>query len=158
MYEHMISSFDIDSVSELRTAMLDRPVWRSRVWERLWGKSLKKSEVIWNAWKDVLLNAFKVRKLGFVKSKKVWNQIKIWTLTSLEGAIFMEPEMAEARINACPWILAIAYRRYQLSISIFYFEVPGCAGRVTSASVVRCMYVHSAKKESKHFFKFRFFI
>ena len=38
-------------------------------------------------------------------------------------------------------ILAIAYSRYrskyQLSISIFHFELPGCAGRVTSASVVR---------------------
>ena len=30
--------------------------------------------------------------------------------------------------------------RYQLSISIVYFKVPGCAGRVTSASVVRCIY------------------
>ena len=44
-------------------------------------KSLKKSEIIWHAWKDVLFNALKVRKCGFVKSKKVWNQIKIWTLT-----------------------------------------------------------------------------
>ena len=33
----------------------------------------KKSEIIWNAWKDVLLNAL-----------KVWNQIKIWTFTSLD--------------------------------------------------------------------------
>ena len=43
----------------------------------------KKSEIIWNAWKDVLFNALKVWKWGIVKSKKVWNQIKIWTLTSL---------------------------------------------------------------------------
>ena len=43
----------------------------------------KKSEIIWNAWKDVLINALQVWKWGFVKSKKVWNQIKIWTLTSL---------------------------------------------------------------------------
>ena len=36
--------------------------------------------------------------------------------------------------------------RYQLSISIFYFKVPGCVGRVTSASAVRCicMYVDGA--------------
>ena len=33
--------------------------------------------------KNVLFNAVKVWKYGFVKSKKVWNQIKIWTLTSL---------------------------------------------------------------------------
>ena len=39
------------------------------------------------------------------------------------------------------WILAIAYSRYR-SISIFYFEVPGCAGRVTSVSVVQCMHIH----------------
>ena len=38
----------------------------------------KKSEIIWNAWKD----AFQW-KWGFVKIKKVWNQIKIWSLTSL---------------------------------------------------------------------------
>ena len=44
----------------------------------------EKSEIIWNAWKDVLFNALTVWKWGFVKSKKVWNQIKIWTLTSLE--------------------------------------------------------------------------
>ena len=43
----------------------------------------KKYEKVWNAWKDVLFNAFKVWQWGFVKSKKVWNQIKIWTLTSL---------------------------------------------------------------------------
>ena len=43
----------------------------------------KKSEIIWNAWKNVLFNALKVWKWGFVKNKKVWNQIKIWTLTSL---------------------------------------------------------------------------
>ena len=43
----------------------------------------KKSEIIWNAWKDVLFNALKVWKWGFVKRTKVWNQIKIWTLTSL---------------------------------------------------------------------------
>ena len=30
----------------------------------------KKSEIIWNAWKDVLFNALKVWKWGFVKSKK----------------------------------------------------------------------------------------
>ena len=36
----------------------------------------KKSEIIWNAWKDVLYNALKVWKWGFVKSKKVWNHIK----------------------------------------------------------------------------------
>ena len=46
-------------------------------------KSLIKSEIIWYAWKDALLNELKVWKWGFVKSKKVWNQIKIWTLTSL---------------------------------------------------------------------------
>ena len=46
-------------------------------------KSLKKSEIIWNAWKDVLFNAFKVWKGGFVKSKKVGNQRNLWTLTSL---------------------------------------------------------------------------
>ena len=36
--------------------------------------------------------------------------------------------------------------RYQLSISIFYFKVPGCVGRVTSASAVPCicMYVDGA--------------
>ena len=42
-----------------------------------------KSEKVWNAWKDMLFNEVKVWKWGFVKSKKVWNQIKIWTLTSL---------------------------------------------------------------------------
>ena len=47
-------------------------------------KSLKKFKIIWNAWKDVLFNALKVWKLGFVKITKVWNQIKIWTLTSLK--------------------------------------------------------------------------
>ena len=41
----------------------------------------KKSEIIWNVWKDVLFNALKVWKWGFVKSQKFWNQIKIWTLT-----------------------------------------------------------------------------
>ena len=45
------------------------------------------SGIIWNAWKDVLYQCIqtvlKVWKWGFVKSKKVWNQIKIWTLTSL---------------------------------------------------------------------------
>ena len=40
-------------------------------------------------------------------------------------------------------ILDIAYSRYQLLISIFYLEVPGYAGRVTSASVVQCMYMHT---------------
>ena len=30
----------------------------------------KKSEIIWNAWKDVLLNALKVWKWGFMKSTK----------------------------------------------------------------------------------------
>ena len=49
----------------------------------------KKSEIIWNAWKDVLFNALKVWKWGFVKSKKVWNQIKILTLTSLLHQSFM---------------------------------------------------------------------
>ena len=48
----------------------------------------KKSEIIWNAWKDVLIDALKVWKWGFVKSKKVWNQIKIWTLTSLINEIY----------------------------------------------------------------------
>ena len=43
----------------------------------------KKSEIIWKAWKDVLFNALKLWKWGFVKSTKVWNQIKIWTITSL---------------------------------------------------------------------------
>ena len=43
----------------------------------------KKSEIIWNAWKDVLFSALKVWKWGFVKSKEVWIQINIWTLTSL---------------------------------------------------------------------------
>ena len=46
---------------------------------------VKKSEIIWNAWKDVLFNALQVCKWGFVKSRKVWNQIKIWTLTSLNS-------------------------------------------------------------------------
>ena len=40
-----------------------------------------KSEIIWNAWKDVAFDALIVWKWGFVKTKKVWNQIKIWTLT-----------------------------------------------------------------------------
>ena len=40
----------------------------------------KKSDIIWNAWKDVIFNALKVWKWGFVKSKKVWNQLTIWTL------------------------------------------------------------------------------
>ena len=49
------------------------------VWdESICEKSLKKSEIIWNAWKDTC-----TYKWGFVKSKKVRNQIKIWTLTSL---------------------------------------------------------------------------
>ena len=42
----------------------------------------KNSEKIWNAWKDVLFKALKVWKWGFVMSKKAWNHIKIWTLTS----------------------------------------------------------------------------
>ena len=46
-------------------------------------KFWKKSETIWNAWKDVLFNALKIWQQGFVKSKKVWNHIKIWILTSL---------------------------------------------------------------------------
>ena len=34
----------------------------------------KKSEIIWNAWKDVLFNAFKVgKKKGFCEEQKVWN-------------------------------------------------------------------------------------
>ena len=37
------------------------------VWEHLWKK---KSEIIWNAWKDVFSNALKVWKLDIVKSKK----------------------------------------------------------------------------------------
>ena len=58
-------------------------LFESGVWERLWEKA---SEIIWNASKDMAFNALKVWKLGFVtfvKRKKVWNQIKIWTLTSL---------------------------------------------------------------------------
>ena len=51
------------------------------IWEK---KSEKVRKKIWNAWKDVLFNALKVWKWGFAKSKKVWNQIKIWkSLTSL---------------------------------------------------------------------------
>ena len=35
-----------------------------------------KSKIIWNVWKDVLFDALKVQKWGFVKSKKVLNQMK----------------------------------------------------------------------------------
>ena len=49
----------------------------------------KKSEKVWNAWKYVLFNALKVWKLGFVTSNKVWNQIKIWTLTSLQEVLLI---------------------------------------------------------------------
>ena len=53
----------------------------SGVWEHLWEK-------VWNNLKSLkrcaeIFNALKVWKWGFAKSKKVWNQIKIWTLTSM---------------------------------------------------------------------------
>ena len=48
----------------------------------------KKSSIIWNEKKDVLFDGFKLHwslNMGFCEEqkKKVWNQIKIWTLTSL---------------------------------------------------------------------------
>ena len=49
------------------------------VWEHLWEK-------VWNNLKCLKRCAFqciKVWKWDFVKCEKVWNQIKIWTLTSL---------------------------------------------------------------------------
>ena len=55
----------------------------------------KKSEIIRNAWKDVLFSALKVWKWGFVKSKKVWNQIKNWTPTFL----FEEQKKSEIRLK-----------------------------------------------------------
>ena len=50
----------------------------------------KKSEKVWNAWKYVLFNTFKVWKWGFVKSKKVWNQIQVWTLTSMSAPVLTD--------------------------------------------------------------------
>ena len=55
----------------------------SGVWECLWEK-------VWNNLKCLKRFAFqcmKSLKWGFVKSKKVWNLIKIWTLTSLSIAV-----------------------------------------------------------------------
>ena len=58
-------------------------------WEHLW-------ETVWNNLKCLKRYAFhcihtalKVSKWGFVKSKKFWNQIKIWTLTSLFSVKFI---------------------------------------------------------------------
>ena len=74
-------------VKQLISACLKVWLRKTEVWERL-RKSLKISEIIWNVWKDVLFNALKVWKWGIVKSKihVVWNQIKIWTFTSLGTA------------------------------------------------------------------------
>ena len=57
------------NISTIRTTTICLTIY-SRVWERLWEKSLKKTEIIWNAWKDVLLNTLKVWKWGLWKEQK----------------------------------------------------------------------------------------
>ena len=46
-------------------------------------KKSEKSEIIWIAWKDVLFNALNSKNGVLWRAKRVRNQIKIWTLTSL---------------------------------------------------------------------------
>ena len=48
----------------------------------VWGICEKMSEIIWNAWNDMLFNVFDCitsLKMGFCEEQTVWNQIKIWT-------------------------------------------------------------------------------
>ena len=45
-------------------------VYNTGAWKRLWEiLSLKRSEIIWNACEDVLLNTLKVWKLGLWRAK-----------------------------------------------------------------------------------------
>ena len=90
------------------------------VWEHLWEKVWKKSEIIWNAWKDVLFNALKVWKWGFVQSKKVWNQIKIWTLTSL---YMPSPCIVPHITHLCPYCLKVC-GMWQHCILALAFKLP----------------------------------
>ena len=43
----------------------------------------KKSQKVWNNLKRCAFQCIKSLKIGFCEEQKVWNQIKIWTLTSL---------------------------------------------------------------------------
>ena len=42
-------------------------------------------EKVWNAWKDVLFNALKVWKWGFVKSKKIWTFTSMFNVNMMES-------------------------------------------------------------------------
>ena len=53
------------------------------VWENLWGKVWNNLKCLKRCAFQCIQTALKVWKLGFVKSEKVWNKIKIWPLTSL---------------------------------------------------------------------------
>ena len=70
----------------------------------------KKSKIIWNAWKDVLFNALKVWKGGFMKSKNVWNHIKICTYfndmpyKTLYFFVITEPNRGGGGVNKMPII------------------------------------------------------
>ena len=84
----------------------------------------KKSEISWNAWKDVLFNALKVRKLGFAKSKKVWNQIKISTLTSLHTIdiwYYLFSSESFFLHTFCPQIISESHESFKLEIIISFF-------------------------------------
>ena len=73
------SKFEFESVYHLK-------IWNMNCLHAGVWKCKKKSEIIWNVWKDVLFNAFKLHYKSenvFFLKQKVWNQIKIWTLTSL---------------------------------------------------------------------------
>ena len=82
----------------------------SGVWEHLCKKK------VWNNLKclkrcalQCIQTALKVWKWGFVKSKKVWNQIKIWTLASSVCRV--------CRDTLSSWISFLCYRwRYLLQV------------------------------------------
>ena len=64
----------------------------------------KEFEIIWNAWKILLFNAFKSENgvLWGLRCKKVWNQIKIWTLAPLQLVKLHAQRVLHAGLSSLP--------------------------------------------------------
>ena len=104
----------------------------SGVWERRWEK-------VWDNLKWLKRSAFlalKVWKWGFVNSKKDWNQIKIWTLTSLEikQGIVLHPIKSISLLNigkpGMDDFNSLVLRRYTSQISTFSW-IWDCSNKLT---------------------------
>ena len=99
------------------------------MWERLWEKVWNNLKCLKRCAFQCIQTALKVWKWGFVKSKKVLNQIKIWTLTSLQNNSWTNIQ----HVVVCP--LSLIYFFFNLKTGLWYLTAPFWVGAAAGAGM-----------------------